>query len=235
MSDEPTQAEEKDEEPPYHPKFGVKHREWNRVEGWIGRPKWGKTEAMIATALDWQKRYRAYVIVHDLGWKIPPQTYDGKATGAQYHRTVEEARKAILSKGGGMHCISSPDGHGPLALAREIGEMSLQRSKCPGWGFPVILMVDEVITSNLANRQNVDDDMRLLISDRRHAHVAILWGVQHIRYVNAGLVSLSTKVHVANFDDEFSKSHLMKCGLQDDFVNSLSTVQKHQFATARIG
>lgn len=235
MSDDTTIEAEPDEEPPYHPKYGVKHREWNRVEGWIGRPKWGKTEAMLATALDWQRRYRAYVIVHDLGWKIPAQTYDGKPTGAVYHRTVEEARAAIKKQGGGMHCISSPDGHGPLALAREIGEESLRRSKTPGWGFPVIFMVDEVITSNLANRQNVDEDMRLLISDRRHAHVALLWGVQHVRYVNAGLISLSTKVHVAKYDDEFSKKHLSMCGLQDDFVESLSTVQKHHFATAVIG
>jgi hypothetical protein len=231
----PPRAPKPEKEIEFHPKAGVRHREWNRVEGWIGMPESGKTQSMIKTALEWQKKYKCYVVAHDLGWKIPTQLHDGTPTGVVYHRNIDEARASIYKQGGGIHSISSPSGHEPLALARELGQTSLQRSKTKGWGFPVLFIVDEIVVSRLADRKIVDDEMRLLISDRRHAHVACLWGVQHVRFVNAALIALSTKVHVTRVTDNFSHKHLVECGLQEDFVSRLPQLGDFEFATAKIG
>lgn len=212
---------------------GVKHRDFNVVEGWIASPGSGKTEAMIRRALELQRQHSAYVVAHDLGWKLPDTLHDGTPTRVVRHRTTAEALAAIKRSGAGIHAITTPHGATVLAFARDLAERSLARhgKVAP----PVIFFIDEIVASRLADRKNVDEDMRMLISDRRHAHVGVLWGVQSVRFVNAGLITMSTAVSVSRMEDEFSQKHLVDCGLQREFVLSLTNSQKYHFDRCEIG
>lgn len=205
----------------------MKHREWNITEGWIGAPRSGKTEAMVARALSLQRESRCYLIAHDVGWKIPLQLHDGTHVPLLRHVDEATARKSIArASGPALHAISSDNAEATLSLCREVAEASLVRFKDPP---PVLLLIDEVVASELADKGQLNRQLRKLIVERRHAHVGILWGVQHVRFVNNGLVALSTKLHLARMTDEYSESRLIAAGVQPEDAEKVKHLSPHQF------
>lgn len=205
----------------------MKHREWNITEGWIGAPRSGKTEAMVKRALELQRKTRCYLLAHDVGWKIPLQLHDGTPVPVMRH-VDEAAARASISRttGPALHAISSHDATATLALAREVADASLAKFKDPP---PVLVLIDEVVASELADKGRLDPVLRRLIVERRHAHVGILWGVQHVRFVNNGLVALSTKLYLARMPDEYSESRLIAAGVQPEDAAKVKNLKEHEF------
>lgn len=205
----------------------MKHRDWNITEGWIGAPQSGKTEAMVAWGLALQRKTRCYLIAHDVGWKIPTSLHDGTSVPLLRHVDEEAARKSIARTAGpALHAISSDDAHATLQLARDVADASLARFKDPP---PVLLLIDEVVASELADKGQLDREFRKLIVERRHAHVGIGWGVQHLRFVNNGLVALSTKIHIARMTDEYSEVGLVRAGVQPEDAEKVKLLRPHEF------
>lgn len=205
----------------------MKHRDCNVTEGWIGAPQAGKTENMVASAIKWQKETHGYVIVHDIGWKIPPVLHDGTNVPLLRHVDENEARKSIARmKGPAIHSISSDDARLTIQLAKDVAQASLARFKDPP---PVLLVFDEIATSELADKGHLDRDLRKLITSRRHEHIAVYWGVQHLRFVNNGLVALSTKMHIARMLDEYSEDRLISCGVQPEDAAKVKHLAQYQF------
>jgi hypothetical protein len=205
----------------------MKHRDFNIVEGWIGAPQSGKTESMTFAALELQRRTRAYLLAHDVSWKIPDVLHDGTRVPIVRHVDEASARAAIAKMTGpALHSISSDDARETIKLARDVAQASLDRFKDPP---PVLLLFDEIVASELADKGNLERDLRRLITDRRHAHVGIFWGVQHLRFVNNGLVALSTKIHIARMTDEYSEEQLVRCGVQPEDAEKVKHLKEHEF------
>lgn len=237
IDEEPAHVESTDDPTEYDfaiDKHGwVLHRDWNVVEGFLGAPGTGKTDRMVRRALELQKLWHCYLIAHDIGWKIPPTLHDGTPTGLQKHRNVSECIAALRTHPSGVHAISSANALPVLGLARQLGEASLARGK--GYGPPVLVLIDETVQSQIADRKYLNPDMRELICDRRHAHVGLLWSVQSIRFVNAGLVTLSPIVWCSRIREEYSLDTLAKSGVPDEDLAKLPSLGQHEFLAVRTG
>lgn len=205
----------------------MKHRDFNVTEGWIGAPQAGKTEAETKAALKLQRETRCYIIAHDIGWKIPTQLHDGTPVPLLRHVDEGMARKSIARNSGPViHSISSDDAHLTIKLAIDVAQASLDRFKDPP---PVLLWFDEIAQSELADKGHLDRDLRKLITARRHLHVGVFWGVQHLRFVNNGLVALSTKMHLARMTDEYSETKLIEAGVQPEDAAKVKLLQQYEF------
>jgi hypothetical protein len=215
-SGQPDPSSEKEEK---LPRGLVKHRTFNEVIISIGRRGCGKTEYNVDRCLDYA-RIPAFVVAHDLGWKVPDVLHDGRPTYVVRHSNVEEARKAIAKDPRGFHSISTPDALAVAALAEEIAEASLEKHGGDK-GHPCIFYMDELVTANICNPSYLHPQMATLLAEARHRHVGIVAGIQSARLMHPQVLGLATHVQLFQVTDGKDHARLIESGIAPEIVAKL--------------
>ena len=199
---------------------------FNVVLGVLGRPGSGKSYFASTRARELAER-GCFVLCHDIGWRLPERDAEGRPFGIVRHETTASAVERLARDPRGIHCISSPDAAEVIDLARRLAAADLKRNggTC---GHPVVVVIDEVVAADVCDPNYLSDDMRKLISGRRHENVGIIWTCQSARMVHNQLISLSTEMVLFNLIAEKDLKKLEENGIPPEEVAKVRALPKYQ-------
>lgn len=205
---------------------GVEHRTFNIQEIYIGRKGCGKSETALRRCLELAK-LPAYVVAHDLGWKIPDTLHDGTPTRVKRVSSVAEAREGMRKDPTGIWAISVETCEPVYKFAEEIAAASLAANGGDK-GPPCVLYIDEIVTAGICDPHYLDPGFKRLLAEARHRHVGIIAGVQSARILNNQLLTLATKVRLFQVTDRRDHKRLVECGLDDAIVAQAAKLPPHK-------
>lgn len=195
---------------------------FNHVIGVLGRPGSGKSYYAATRAREFNEQ-GCYVLCHDIGWRLPETDAKGKPFGLVRHETAQGAVQRLASDPRGIHCISTPEAGDVISLARMLAKESLKQNGGTQ-GHPVVLVIDEVVAAGVCDPNYLSEDMRQLISGRRHENIGIIWTCQSARMVNNQLVGLSTEMVLFHMTNERDFKNLEMSGIPEETLTQVASL-----------
>lgn len=194
-------------------------RTYNRMVACFGIPETGKSQKAIEFILNEQATEQVYVFAHDPGYNIPKVLHDGRPTNVIRHDSVAEAKESIKTKAGGIHAIACEDASEVITLAKEVAYASLVANtpggpaaikEGEGRGVPVIVFLDEIVNAQEASPYRLGNQLKQLVTARRHEHIGIIYTAQSPKLCHYALSTMVTDVYCFRLLDEKDVEHLVK-------------------------
>jgi hypothetical protein len=173
-------------------------------------------------------RAGAYVLAHDLGWKLPERFPDGKPTGIKRYDSIAAARNALASDARGVHCVATLDAGEVIALGHQIAKKSLDQNQGTS-GIPVVVLIDEMVSAADANPYRLQQAMRESLALRRHRHTGIVWTSQSPNLCHYQMMAIGTELVVFRLTNESDLKPLMRAGMSEQECEVVKTLPDHQY------
>lgn len=171
---------------------GIERGSFNVCIGVVGAPGSGKSTYALARATQLSRESRAYLLVHDLGHKLPDRFPGGQPTGIVRHDSVEECRDRLRNDPRGAHCIPTEDAEDVIDLACEVAQQSMDDHG--GRGYPAIVLIDEAVSAADTNPYRLGSALKQTMALRRHRNVGILWTSQSPNLCHYQMLCIGTEI-----------------------------------------
>lgn len=216
-----------------------KQRSFNFEMGAFGLPGSGKTEESLRRIVAMCRKEQFYVIAHDLGCNIPKKLYDGTETGVIRHKSIAECASSLKSRPSGIHAIDVEDCTEVVLFAKSVARASLIKNTPGGLkavddgegrGIPVIIYIDEIVNAQEASPHRLGDEMRKILTGRRHANCGIVFTSQSPHLCHYALGSQATDILIFRLnDDEDIKRLYKRMNVPRQIAEQAKSLPKHEF------
>lgn len=211
----------------------------NEVVCFAGEPGCGKTDAAIRYVLDWQARRTCYVLAVDPNHDMPGKLHDARPTGIVRYRSLAEARQGLVARPGGIHAITTDNASPVLRFAMD--ELAPSTFTAPDkkgdrYGVPVIVLIDEMsIYEEASEGKRIGETLKLLLTQRRHKHVVLVYGTQSARDVQYKVFGRTNVFYLFRTEDDEDRARLRRGGVRAAIVDKLRDLPEHKSLCYRRG
>jgi len=189
-----------------------RQRDWNHLIVVLGQPGTGKSTYALKRAKALCKS-PAYGLAHDPGWRLPDDDMLVR------HPNFDSASQGLAQRPGAIHSLSVSDGEAVLSWGIDIAKASMEA----GANCPVIVLLDEGVSTSGLNPYRMSPNLRDFIATRRHHNVGMIVTIQSPAMGHYQLLGLSTEIVMFRLIDEKGLKRLESIGVPR---NTLDRVRK---------
>ena len=218
--------------PGARPPWMVRRGDWDRIEGFVCRPRGGKSVLMMRQILP--ELDRCYVLAHDPNWNLPARLPDGTRVPLVRHEDPNHIRRGLETMPRAVHATAG-DPSALIEQAKEIAAAGLERhSDGHEYGPPVIVILDEIVVWEEARRGGEPGPVLMdLLARRRPHHVGLWYASQYARQAHYSLYSLATTLYLGNMPDLDDVAKLRRGGVPSDVLERLPSLPRYHFLRYR--
>lgn len=206
----------------------------NMVHGIIGEPGCGKTQEATAALLD--HRGTCYRLAVDPNGDLPPVLHTGRRTGVVVHKNMVSLERAIANDPRGIHALWDCDATPVIKFAAKLTQATWEKRGEDTYGIPVVVLVDEMsLWDDASYHKAVGPTLKWLLTQRRHAHLALIYGTQSARLCHYMTYDRSTELQMFRIENEDDRAKLRKGGVNAYTLDRVAQLPQYKSITYRRG
>ena len=211
--------------------------EVNIVAGYVGVPETGKSTLAMLHARSLQKNPGAYVVAHDIGYRLPDKLpVGGKVEIRRFDDAVAAGKALGAGPQAGIVVVDTWEPETVLALAESIPERQW-KGQPPGEqrAFPAVLLIDEVAEVPGIKAARLGDEWNRLLARRRHMSVIFLWTTQRASMAHYSLGTLATDLFLFRVVSDKDFKRLDEMMVSEEALAILPTLENHHYVHYKVG
>jgi hypothetical protein len=205
----------------------VEIRSFNVCIGVVGAPGSGKSTYALARAMQYGRR-GAYIMAHDLGFKLPDKLPGGKDTGIVRYDDVDQCKEAMESDASGIHCMSTMDADEVIVEAQRVAKSSLEAHGGTR-GNPVVVLIDEVVSLSNSDPYRLDGELKRALALRRHDNVGYIWTCQSPNLCHYQMIGIGTELVVFRLYHKKDLDQLERVGFTPHEIDTVKALPDHAY------